>query len=421
MRKRQLTAIFLTLAMVLAAALSGCGSSSGDGGTKDGGAKDGGKETTVTAETKEDAKALADAFYAEVLNANPVSMTFYSDGSLLSEFKKSGDTFSSGSPDMDVPYYGFIEDGVKYMIYDGETAFADESIYDMTAGSMKLMLDMFVTGYYNADDGALQFSATRTDDAGTSKLVTVITGENEGQATTITVTGTAENGAVSDILCKIESGEETGNYELKFSYDDVSVELPAYTIGESDGGYGGVAIEGTHVDSPIKTLGELIATLGEDENLFCLVEDGHAYAVGERDGRQYQFAATLSTEDQEALDALDFFSDTYDQDREAILARQIVDDCIDFTDVLVPQSELDTFAGKTVEDVVDAGYELTGWMISDGYAEVTFEKDYMDYNAQVTPTEGFDPDSEFENEDLYGFTVTELRFSEPEYVALPIR
>ncbi len=424
MNRRKLTAIILTFAMALAVMLSGCGSKNAGGAAEPAegnAAKNEDEETVVTANTKEDVKKLAEDFYAPIQKAGPVFMTFYSDGELQSEFKRSGDTFSSSSPDMDFPYYGFIEDGVKYMIYDGETAYADEDMYDMTADSVKMMLDIFILGYYDADDdSALQFSATRTDKAGTSKLVTVVTGEDDGQAATITATGTAENGTVSDIICQMESGEEKGTYEIKFAYDNISVELPAYTIGEDYSG-GGVAIEGTHVESPIQTLGELIATLREDEDLFCMMEDGHAYAIGEMGGRQYQFSAALSAEDQNALDALDIFSDTYDQDRKAILGKLVVDDCIDFTDVLVPQSELDTFVGKTVKDMVDTGYEMTGWGISEETAEVTFEKDYMDYTAQIILADGFDPDSEFEGEDLYGFTVKEISFCEPEYVALPIR
>ncbi len=432
MKKKRISAVVLALVMVLAMALPGCAGKSEDaasGGGSAGSAKSAQseeKETSVTAETKEDAKKLAEDFYGSLATANPVTMTTYFDGEETSVFMADGDTMFLGSEEADLAYYLFIEDGKKYFIGDDETAYEDEYMYDMFAESMKSTIDMFVMGYYEAeeDDAALQFSATRTDKTvggvTTSKLVTVITGEDDGKAMTLTLTGTAENGAVSDIIYELDDGEEKQTAEFKISYDSVSIELPEYTIGESYGEYG-ANLEGEHVPSPYQTLGELMATLDEDESLFYTMGDGVVYAVGEKDGRQYQFTAAISEEDQKTYYELDFFSESYEEDVDAILAKLTVDDCVDFTDCIVPQSELDAFVGQTAGDLVNAGYELTGWSVYEGSAVLSFSKDYMEYEAEAEPTPGFDENSEFEGEDLYGFTIKTLRFNAPEYAALPIQ
>lgn len=426
--KRKSIAIILSLVMALAMALSGCGKKTGGGapaaapaGSSAGGAKSEIQETVVTAETKEEAKKLAEAFYGGIAKADPISMTFCSDGVVQSEFKRNGDTFYSGAPAMDFAYYAFIENGAKYLISDGETAYEDEYMYDMVAESVQTTLDLFILGYYDADDdGTLQFSATRTDKAAASKLVTVITGEEDGKTATAKMTGTAENGAVSNIICEIDTGEEKGTYEFRFAYKDISIDLPAYTIGKS--AYG-ITVEGTHVDSPYKTFGELIATLDEDEDLHYIIVDERIYAIGEKDGRHYQFAAAFPEAEQEAFESIDFFSDTYDEERYAILGKLIVDDCVDFTDAILPQPELDAFVGKTAQDIVDAGYELVGWSVGEEGAYLSFGKNGMDYEAATGFPEGYtyDPDAEFEDEDAYGFLVEAFYFDAPEYAALPIQ
>ncbi len=436
MKRRGLAAI-LALIMALVMALTGCGKKTESGATASvpaaapaagSPAKSEEKETTVTAETKEEVKKLTEAFYGGIAKADPISMSLYSDGEMISEFSMKGDTIYSGAPDMDFAYYAFIENGAKYLLGgDEEVAYENEFMYDMLAESVKTTLDMFVMGYFDADDdGALQFSATQTDKtangAKTSKLVTVITGEEDGQSATVKTTGTAENGAVTSILCEIETGEEKGSYEFRFAYKDISIDIPAHTLGKGTNAYG-MTVEGTHVPSPYQTLGELIATLDEDENLLYTIEDGRIYAIGEKDGRQYQFAAPFSETEQNALDALDFFSDTYEKDRNAIFGKLVVDDCIDFTDAIAPQSELDAFVGKTAKDILDAGYEVVGWSISEEGAYLTFEKDCMNYEAATGFPEGFayDSDADYEEEDMYGFPVKTFRYDTPGYSALPIQ
>ena len=428
--KRKLTALLLVLAM----ALAGCGGKSGgqeaaSGGDSQPEAAPTESETAVTVESREEARKLAEEFYAQLLTANPISMTSYFDGEQESVFLKDGDAMymTDGTPDFE--YYVFIADGTKYLIdgSDAGSAYENEYFYDLLDEMLQTTLDLFVTGLYDAEEADdFSFSATRTDKtvdgAVVSTLVTVISGEEDGESASVTVTGTAENGVVTDIAYEMSSGEEKETAQLVFAYDNITIELPAYTVVDDDG-YGsyGTVLEGEHIDSPYQTLEPLIAALGEDDYLFYTIDADHVYAVGEKDGRQLQFSALITEEDVDAIYNMDFFSDTYYEDVYAILGALAVDDCVDYTDCLVPQDELDAFAGEPVRAMVDAGFELNGWSVNEGEALLSFAKDGLEYDAEATPTDDFDENSDYAGEDLYGFTVERIAFSAPEYSTLPIR
>lgn len=423
---KRMTAMLLALAMALALTLSACGGRSGgqEAATPapDGGAET--SETVVTADDRLTAKKLADEFYAPLLTADPVSMVSLFDKQQVSEFKRNGDTMymTDGTPDYE--YYLFVEDGAKYLLSGGEdSAYENEYLYDMFAETIETTLEMFVTGLYDAEDAdTFRFSATRTDSDGASTLVSVIYGEEDGQDAAVTVTGTAKNGVVTNIFYEYVVGEEKETAEFRFSCDNVSIKVPACTLVE-DNGYGGydAVLEGEHVESPYPTLQGLIDTLGEDDFLFYIIEDGFVYAIGEKDGRQLQLAAAITEEQESEIDGLDFFSDTYYEDVYAILGALAVTDCVDYTDCLIPQDELDGYAGQPVQTMIDAGFELNGWSINEGVAILTLAKDGLEYDADAIPTEGFDENSDFDSEELYGFTLERVAFAAPQYSALPIR
>ena len=422
MKRRWIAAL---LAAVMAfAMLSGCGGKTAPEKSAAPAAAEPG-ETTVTAETREEARALAQAFYAELLRAEKISMTTFIGGEQASVFTRDGDTMymSDGTPEFE--YYTFIEDGKKHLL-EGQEASENEFLYDLLAETLQTTLDMFVTGVYDAEDAdTITYSATQTDKTengvAVSRLVTVFSGEEDGQPASLTVTGRAENGVVTDIRYEMASGEEKESAEFRFVYDGVAIELPPYTIVE--GFDYGTTVKGEHVDSPYQTLGALIATLDEDETLFYIIEEeeGRVYAYGELDGRQLQFGAEISAEDADTINNMSFFSETYYEDIYAILGKLAVDDCVDYTGCIASRDELDGLTGMTAGDMVNAGFELNGWSIWGGEATLTFTKDGMEYDVVAAPTEGFDENSEFEGEDLYGFTVEQVSFSGPEYYLLPIR
>lgn len=380
----------------------------------------GAKETVTTVNTREEVRDMVNAFYEGLLTADPISMTTTHGEGEPSVFIRDGDKMYSGDG-VNYDYYMFMEDGKKFFMGDGETAYEDEYMYDMSADTLNNLLMMYVTGVLDADmeDDSFTYQATRTDKTeggkALSELVYTLTGENEGQAITLTVTGKAADGQVSGIEYDAQSGEDAYHISLQFAYDGVSVELPEYTVYEE------YVVEGVHVESPYQTIQELIDTLDEEEPLFYITTEDALVAVGEKDGRYYQFTAPFPREEMDAFDALEF-DDDYWQKAYAILGKLVIEDCIDFTDVPLSQSELDAYVGKSVEDMVDDGFESSGWFIGEeGDATLYFSKDLMAYEAQATLPDGFDVESEFEYEDLYGATINGIRFSEPEYAALPIQ
>ena len=393
-------ALLLTLALLLSA----CGGKNTD------------SENTVTVETREETRELAAAFYAPLYNADPISFETYSGGQWQSTFSRDGDAMHAANAFSDDEYYMFVEDGQKYLMSDGETAYADENGYNMYADTLDTTLSFYVMGILRSEEGEapLSYHATRTDrttdGVSSSELVYTVSGEAEGESVTLTVTGTADGeGNVSRILYEYVSGENKGDIELRFSYD-VSVQVPEHTYGDT----GEIEYRYTHVESPFATIQDLIDRLGEDEYLNYTMTDGAVLAFGEKDGRLYQVRAEISPEAQAAYDALDFFSETYDEDCYAIVGALSIVDCIDYTDSVIPQSELDAFVGKTAQEIADAGFEGTGWSFYEGSGALFFAKDGMGYTADATAPADFDMDSEFEFEDLLGFTVEGFRFNAPE-------
>jgi len=378
------------------------------------------QETVQTADTLAGVREMVNAFYGQLEKADVISMTSAADGE-STVFVKDGDRMYLQDAASDTEYYLFIEDGVKYCISDGETACEDEFMYDLWGETLEFTLAMYVTGIFELDDedaGDIVCAATRTDrtvdGATTSELVYTVTAEDEGETATLTVDGrTGADGRVSEIDYKAVSDGETYQINLRFAYDGVSVTLPAYVIDRP------LVLQGEHVESPYETVQELIDTLREDEHLSYSLFDGQFFAIAEKDGRYYKLTAPISEEDTAALEALDFFADDYTEQVYAILGKLPVEDCFDFTDAIPTQEELDVFTGKTVGELVEAGFEGAGWSIWEEEAYLYFNKDYMSFEAKATIPEGFDADAEFEFEDLYDFVVEQLWFTEPEYPDLP--
>lgn len=401
MKKRTLISLLLALAMVLT--LTACGGS---------------KTTAQTVEGQEAVREMVNAFYKDVLTADPIRITT-TMGEATSVFTRDGGKMCMEDSASGVNYYAFMEDGVKYVIYDDGIAHADEFMYDMLSQNPEMTMAMFVTGIMEAEGEGdpLTYKATRTDSAKGSELVYVVTGENEGQTVELTVTGKADaDGKVTDIDYQAVSGEESQAFTFHFDYEGVTVALPEYTIEPTQ-----VVPEFDHVESPFATIQELIDRLGEDESLSYVTEEGRLYAVGEKDGRYYQVSAPLAQEDQDALDALDFFDDDYQQQVYDIIGKLVIDDCIDYTDGTLSADEISALVGKTVRELQDEGFESNGWSAFEDEVYLSLCKDFMQYSVKVTPDQDFDPEKELELEDFLDFPVEQIEFDSPEPSALPFR
>lgn len=389
----------IMLALSAGLVLAGCGAS-------------GGKQIT-TVETREEAKELSDEFYAGLAEADPIMMTSYMNGEKTTIFTKDGEKMYSQDLVNNTAFYLFKENGKAYYMNEGEDPMKEDFAYDLYAESVNTALTMFVTGFLEGNgEGAdqLAYKAVLTADGPTSELSTSITGESEGKTSTYTVTGTKTDGKVTSI--SVRQNDEPEMFRYEFAYD-VSVDLPEYTIHDITQSY-------KHTDSPYETVEEVIAQLGENEDLNYTIYNDRLLVITQKDGRWLQLVAQFSEEDMAEVDALDVFADDYDTKKLEIVRRQTFNDCVDFTDALPAQEELDGFVGKTVGDVVNAGYEGNGWGISEEESHASFEKELMEYDAKITLPEGFDADAEFEFDDLSDAVIEEMHFTGPSMAALPM-
>ena len=398
MKKRSLISLLLALAMMLT--LTACG---------------GAKAETV--EGLEAVREMTKAFYANVLTADPIRVTT-TMGENTSIFTKDGDKMCSEDVASETIYYAFRENDTNYAIYGGDTAYPDDFMFELLNNSIEMCMTMFVTGIMEVEDEgtSLNYKATRTDSANGSELVYVVTGESEGQAVELTVTGKADaDGKVTDVDYKAVSGEESQNITIHFDYEGVSVTLPEYTIDPGD-----VMPEFDHVESPYATIQELIDLLGEDETLSYFIMNDALYTEFEKDGRHYQALAPISQEDSEALDALDFAAEDYDEKAYEIIGKLAITDCIDYTDGILSDEELSVFVGKPVREMFDQGFEEAGWSVGDDEVYLFLSRDHMEYSVKVTPSDDFDAESDFEVEDMMDFPVERVEFTQASTYFFPI-
>ena len=115
-----------------------------------------------------------------------------------------------------------------------------------------------------------------------------------------------------------------------------------------------------------------------------------------------------------------YVADDADAAKQSV-SREIVREALTTNGCLISAQVLNEFSSvlfkklkKTAQEVADAGFEGTGWSFYEGSGALFFAKDGMGYNADVTAPADFDMDSEFEFDDLLGFTVEGFRFNEPE-------
>ena len=377
---KKLLSLALALVIVMSMALTGCAGKTTD---TESNVEEPTTETSTgdgTANAEEDVAKLVNDFYAGLDDSDPIRMDFLSEGELISTFIREGDKIASmySNTDGDYGYYGFIEDGVKYYIDDGVTAYANDTMYDMINEGIPTSLQMFVTGIFSDDaestdtDAEYTYSAEQTDSQLTYNVDAVI----DGVAEKMTVTGTKDtDGRVTDIAIAHTIGDDPTNMELRFSYDNITVELPEYTIGIID--EPALVGETSHVDSPYATLQELIDTLDEEEHLRYVIQDDYVYAFGAKDGRYYQFRASFPIEDRGEFDALSVEDVDYAEKQFAILGALAIDDCIDFTDCVESPDELASYAGMTVAEMIDAGFEGSGWSVGGGQGNVYLTMNLM--------------------------------------------
>ena len=364
---------------------------------------------TVT--KKDEAKAMAEEFYKDLLSSDPIEMTSYLNDQETTVFTKDGDKMYTKQIEAGYDYYLFMEDGKKYLISSDGTVFEDESMYDMSLETINTTLLMNVMGYFEVDNDSVTYKATNKND---KELEIVITAKQDNEEVHVTSIGKKnDDGNISEITSETKSGDQSYKLSYKFAYDK-TVELPEYKMPVT---YDNMP----HVDSPYKTIGEIINNLDEDESLMYAFFDNQLVVVDSKDSRHYQFSATVDQELLDTYSGLDAMEDDYDDQVYSLLSEIEIEDCIDFTDAILSEDVLDSYNNKTIEALVNDGFEINGTSFNEDDYYLLAAKDLMDYKIEVIPTEGFDFEAEFEYTDFNEFTIKDIEFDSVEYAALPMK
>ena len=372
------------------------------------------KDKVTTVSTKEEAKEMMEEFFSGLLEEERISII-----SLDEEGNETSHTVIDGEKmhimDEYSDYYLFEENGIRYSIITGEDQpYEDFFSYEVYKGSLDMIVNMFVLGYFDADDEAgITYSATKTEKTdGTQEILTTIEVPDEDTSALITISGDKNADAkVTALNWKAEYGEEVYNYAYSFSYDE-SVEIPEYTIIDYSANY-------IHVDSPYATFAEMMDQ-HKDEFFSYHNRDERVYVTIEEDGRHYQLCGEFTEEQYEAYNALDYMADDYFDQMVACYKELAIVDCVDFTAAILTEEERNALIGKTVGELVDEGFENSGWSMYDDEAYLFMEKMLMDYSVKITLPEGFDIESDFEFEDLYDAVVEEVEFEDASFSAIPM-
>ncbi|MBQ1508629.1 MAG: hypothetical protein IIZ47_04345 [Erysipelotrichaceae bacterium] len=400
MKKTIRNTLSILFSVLLMVSLAGCGP----------------KQTVTKADTKEDTAKMAHEFYDALMEEEHVRMTGYSGEDVLSIVTIDGEKLSlQNTPDDPVSYL-FRENGKTYFLSEDGDLSEDTFSYDFYRDTIRTTLTMFVMGLLDSEEtGSLNYSAVKTDKTedgkALSELVINISGEENGEKAELTLTGNAVDSKVGDFTFDAKSGETAYSLRYLFDYDNCTVTLPEYTIVDYSKYY-------HHVDSEFATVEELVDAMGEAA-VDISVYDSKVLLVTEKDGRHLQYVAELSPEDYEAFWALDNDADDYFEQEKAIYCRQTISDCVDFTEAVMTQEEQNAYTGKTVKELRDEDFEIIGWGVADE-AYVYLEKGLMEYEVSITIPEGYDENTELDDDSFNDCTVLEMRFSVPGMEALPM-
>ncbi len=402
--KRITTVILVALILILTA----CGGSGNNNGSNNSG---GNNNSTVT--DREKVEEMVRDFYKPLEAADNYKLSVYYSDELSMILTKDGDKMHMENVDEEwgYDYYVLIQDGIKYVITDDRTLMEDEFTYDFASETLDTILNMYVYGYLEMEEEVITFTATPN---GENELAFVISGKYEDTSFRDTVTGKKEDGEIVEFMVEIEDEKMENVFTTKceLTYGE-HVEIPEYKVAVT---YDDMP----RVESPYKSFGEIIDTIGEDDYLNYMIMNDQLLVIDEKDGRHYQFSAMLSQEVIDQYDELDVLSDDYEDRVFALISDIEIEDCIDFTDVTIPQNELDDYIGSEVQAMVDDGFEIVGFSYVEDNCSVYVSKDLLIYMAEVEVPEDFDMDMEPEDEDFGAMVIKGLGFETVELVALPM-
>lgn len=385
MKKSKLIIILLSLALLLV----GC-------------------SNTKTYNSKEDVQAAVEEFFDGFLNEEVIKMESYYSDTLQSVFMKDNDKYYVNYPEA-YDYYCFMLDGLKYTIADDRSVFQEDTTYDMTAETLNNFLLMNVTWYFEMDDETVSYSATSKG----SEINYNIQGNSDGSDYSVNVTAKKENNKIFEVTSEIKYDDQVNVSKFLFTYGE-TIELPEYKMPKT---YNNLP----HVDSPYKTFGDAIYGHSEDDYFYYMFYDQELLLIVSKDNHFYQLSSVVDPEIINAYEELDFMEDDIEKKIYALIENIEVEDCVDFTNEILNEEQLNAYKGKKIIDLIHEGYEVSGYSFFDDTSVIYLNKDYMEYVFDVEVSEGFDPDSDFDYDAFNDFVVLSGRFDYVGTEALPMR
>lgn len=181
---------------------------------------------------------------------------------------------------------------------------------------------------------------------------------------------------------------------------------------QTGGGDGGAdsapaeAATGTAAIESLKTFGDALAAGDEGGNEQLAMFEGYIVRSFEQDGTFYRVITRLPDDVFEQAFALEWDDPDHDAKLLEIVGSQPIDIYENLNDSILPQEELDKLVGKTGQDLFDAGWTNSGWMLDD----MEFWMDYGTMRYTVIFDGKVDDPEAFEEEDIADLVVKSVSF-----------
>ena len=128
--------------------------------------------------------------------------------------------------------------------------------------------------------------------------------------------------------------------------------------GSDEGSSDAVSVES------LKTIGDIIALEEEGTEMQSSVYENHVVYAFKNGDTYYRAIASISDEDQQAYFDIDFAAEDYVDQQNAIVAPLEIESIENLSEQALPQEELDALAGKTGQELQDAGWTFQGYDLS---------------------------------------------------------
>ena len=167
----------------------------------------------------------------------------------------------------------------------------------------------------------------------------------------------------------------------------------------------------------LNTLGDAFA-VGSETNMSSY-DSRHYVYVFEKDGVPMRVTADIPGEVYDKLEDLIYDSEDTEEKVRELVAGLKLSKVEDLSENVLSQEELDKLKGKTGQELLDAGYTISGYSIDEDYTD--FFMDYGDFEYVVSFNESLN-NVEITDEyaQISGLTVKEAKYSGVSYTATDI-